>query len=96
MLVIVCVLYTVCLTPYVVRVIVFLVIPGFRSSGRYNNTFSVVLAMMHLLAAINAAANFLVYYGMSTRYRITMAEMMGRKGNKHPRTFQTTVTSITD
>jgi hypothetical protein len=77
MLTVVCVIFTVCVLPFVIAALFRLVVPEYRPEGRYSNLMFATTAITHLFLSINSSINFLVYYNMSTRYKATLHAMLG-------------------
>ena len=80
MLFAVCVLYTVCSLPTVVRPLVTMLVYEFQPGMRYENTMFSTISLMHFMSAVNSSVNFLIYFVMSTRFRDTFRGMVGREG----------------
>ena len=78
MLMTVCCVYVICMTPSVTRTFVLHRLPGFLISGHLCNTFKVTSALVHLLEAFNASANFTIYWNQSSRYRATLRLLCGK------------------
>ncbi|XP_070208353.1 probable G-protein coupled receptor AH9.1 [Littorina saxatilis] len=78
MLVTVCCLYVICMTPSVMRTFALHRLPGFLISGYLCNTFKVTTALVHLLEVINASANFFIYLKQSSRYKATLFQMCSK------------------
>lgn len=79
MLVVVCVIYTVCTLPSVMHSFFRLSFPEFQPDAKYENSMFATAALMHLFLSVNSSVNFVVYYNMSTRFKETLKEMMKRK-----------------
>ena len=79
MLVVVCVIYTVCTLPSVMHSFFRLSFPEFQLHAKYENSMFATAALMHLFLSVNSSVNFVVYYNMSTRFKETLKEMMKRK-----------------
>ncbi|KAL8559136.1 hypothetical protein ACOMHN_046184 [Nucella lapillus] len=76
MLVTVCCVYVVCMTPFsVMSLVLFARLPGFLISGYLCNAFKVSLASSHTLHAINSSINFQIYIRQSSRFRATLTEV---------------------
>ncbi|KAL8566571.1 hypothetical protein ACOMHN_054793 [Nucella lapillus] len=76
MLVTVCCVFVVCMTPSVSRALVlFSRLPGFLNTGHLCNAFKVTVALTHMLEAFNASINFHIYVRQSSRYRSTLKLM---------------------
>ncbi|KAL8583196.1 hypothetical protein ACOMHN_053709 [Nucella lapillus] len=76
MLVTVCCVYILCMTPFtVLAFLLFLRLPGFLISSYLCNTFKVSLASSHMLVAVNSSINFHIYMRQSSRYRATLREV---------------------
>ena len=88
MLLIVCYVYVICVTPSVTNAFVVQFVSGWLPTGRYSNTFYVYVALMHMLTALNSSVNFFIYYYRGSRFRMTLAELCGccfvgrRKGSR--------------
>ncbi|KAL8569071.1 hypothetical protein ACOMHN_020513 [Nucella lapillus] len=78
MLVTVCCVYVVCMTPSVTRVFLFSLLPGFLSTGFLCNVYRVSTAFTLLLEAFNASVNFVIYLKQSSQYRVTLRKMFYR------------------
>ena len=78
MLVTVCCVYVICMTPSVTRTFVLHRLPGFLISGHLCNTFKVTTALVHILEAFNASANFVIYCKQSSRFRTSLRSLCGK------------------
>ena len=93
MLLLVCYVYVVCVTPSVANAFVVQFFEGWLPTGRYSNTFYVYVALMHTLTALNSSVNFFIYYSRGTKFRGTLRKLCCC-GNK-PQTVVENATSIT-
>nr|KAG5705547.1 hypothetical protein BaRGS_009200 [Batillaria attramentaria] len=82
MLMVVCLVYTLCTAPTVVEAITRVFVADFVAGGRYNNIFFASLFISHLFESVNCSINFIIYYTMSTRFRETLRDMVHRKDAK--------------
>lgn len=82
MLVIVCYVYVVCVTPSVLNAFIVQTVPDYLPTGRYSNLFYVVVAFMHLLTAINSSCTFFIYYFRGSKFRSTLQSLCHRKAIK--------------
>ncbi|XP_076456366.1 uncharacterized protein LOC143290737 [Babylonia areolata] len=77
MLVMVCCVYVVCMTPTVAKELaLFIRVPGFLITGHLCNTFKVTIALTRLLEGFNSSVNFWIYMRQSSRYRSTLTQLM--------------------
>ncbi|XP_076456350.1 uncharacterized protein LOC143290719 [Babylonia areolata] len=84
MLVTVCCVYVVCITPSMTRVLLFSRVPGFLSTGYLCNIYRVSTSFTLMLEALNASVNFVIYVKQSSQYRSTLSQMVhwGKHGVK--------------
>jgi hypothetical protein len=78
MLTTLCVLFTACLVPYVVSALLRLAVPDYNPEGRYSNTLLATTGLMHVFFSSNASINFVVYVTRSSKFKATLARMLGR------------------
>nr|KAG5691931.1 hypothetical protein BaRGS_000640 [Batillaria attramentaria] len=79
MLLVVCVVFTVCATIAAVQALTRNFLPDFMFGGRYNNALFLSLTTTHFVESVNCSINFIIYYTMSTRFRETLREMVHGK-----------------
>ncbi|KAL8569060.1 hypothetical protein ACOMHN_020502 [Nucella lapillus] len=72
MLVTVCCVYAMCMTPSAMRSLLINVVHGFQSSGHLCNLYRDSTSFIRLLEAFNASVNFLIYVNHSSQYRSTL------------------------
>nr|KAG5691928.1 hypothetical protein BaRGS_000637 [Batillaria attramentaria] len=95
MLLVVCVVFTICTTPAAVQALTRNFVPDFVGGGRYNNAFFLSLTTTHFMESFNCSINFIIYYTMSTRFRETLKEMVhGKDKGKAQATSMTTLSHI--
>ena len=51
-------------------------LPDFTPSGRYSNTFYLILSFTHVLAMANSSVNFFFYCALGSKYRDTLRSCM--------------------
>ncbi|XP_059172437.1 FMRFamide peptide receptor frpr-18-like [Physella acuta] len=73
------VIFLISVTPSIILVIITDVTEDFSLTGKYRNMFFITYCVTFLLEAINSGSNFFVYYSMNTKYRRTLAQMVGTK-----------------
>ncbi|XP_076456723.1 uncharacterized protein LOC143291021 [Babylonia areolata] len=77
MLVTVCGVYVLCMTPSVCRaLLLFSRVPGFLITGHLCNIFKVSTSFTLILEALNASVNFLIYVKQSSHYRCTLRRLL--------------------
>ncbi|XP_076448433.1 uncharacterized protein LOC143285105 [Babylonia areolata] len=79
MLLLVCYVYVICVTPSVVNAFVVQFVEGWIPTGRYSNTFYAYVALMHLLTALNSSLNFFIYYLRGSKFRSTLNKLCSCK-----------------
>lgn len=95
MLFVVCLVYAICTTPLAVNALTRNFLRDFVAGGPLNNVFFVTLTLTHLLVVINCSVNIIIYYTMSTRYRDTLWDMIGRRGSCKQKRHKTATESET-
>ncbi|KAL8569039.1 hypothetical protein ACOMHN_020482 [Nucella lapillus] len=80
MLVTVCCVYVICMTPAAISALLIHNLPGFLRTGYLCNIYKVSATLIQLLVACNASFNFLIYVKQSSQYRATLRQLwFGRK-----------------
>ena len=95
MLVVVCVIFTICSSPAVARPFVDLFVDGFQPAMRYENIMYASISIMHMMTSFNSSINFVIYYVMSTRFRSTLKKMLKVKSALPKMESKTTLCSDT-
>lgn len=93
MLLIVCYVYVVCVTPSVLSAFLLQFIDGWEPTGPFANTFFAYVALMHTLSALNSSSNFFIYYARGSKFRGTLRELWCRRGK--PAAVTENATSMT-
>ncbi|KAL8569048.1 hypothetical protein ACOMHN_020491 [Nucella lapillus] len=75
MLLTVCCVYVMCMTPSATRTLLLHSIPGFLPIGYLCNIFRVATSLALLLEAFNASINLLIYFNQSSQYRSTLRQL---------------------
>lgn len=70
----------VCYIPGVAISLVVAIEPEFSILGKYVNSYFVSWSFSFIFDAINASVNIILYYKMSTKYRVTFHEIFGCRG----------------
>ena len=75
MLLMVCYVYVVCISPSVLSAFLLQFVEGWEPTGPYANTFFAYVSLMHMLSAFNSSANFFIYYARGSKFRATLREL---------------------
>ncbi|KAL8569051.1 hypothetical protein ACOMHN_020494 [Nucella lapillus] len=78
MLMTVCCVYVMCMTPSATRTLLINILPGFLSIGHLCNSYRVSTSLALLLEAFNGSINFLIYVKQSSQYRSTLRQLCYR------------------
>ena len=71
-----------------------LILPEMKIGGDQHNLFLVVVRLLDVCSYLNSTFNFIVYYVMGSRFRVTLWRLLGRKAKK-AKSKQMTMTSST-
>ena len=55
------------------------VLPDFLPSGRYANSFYMVVSLTHTLAATNSSVNFFFYCALGSKYRASLQSLFRQR-----------------
>lgn len=77
MLIAVCYVYVICVTPSVINAFVVEFVSDWLPTGRYSNLFYVYVALMHMLSALNCSLSFFIYYARGSKFRESVHRLIG-------------------
>ena len=86
MLVGVSVLFCVCVFPSFLRRVASIFVPDLATRGRYENLYTAFTHIGNIGDFVNASLNIFIYYGMSSRYRMTLCGLFQRNYKDTPST----------
>ena len=95
MLLLVCYVYVLCVTPSVVNAFVVQFTAGWVPTGRYSNAFYAYVALMHTLTALNSSVNFFIYYSRGSKFRSTLRDLGCRRKKREAAVVVDSVTAMT-
>ncbi|XP_005103326.1 neuropeptides capa receptor [Aplysia californica] len=78
MVVIVSSVLLVCYAPAQSIPLTSMVVPEFHYRRRYSNLYGASWALAYFLYAVNSSVNLVIYYNMSSKYRRTLNELLGK------------------
>lgn len=96
MITLVALIYCTCFLPMLGCFITVTFVPGFIGFGAYNNTFFLCFSFAFLFDSINSTVNILVYYRMSTKFRITFLSLLCQKPDDMTSNRATTTSTLPD
>ncbi|KAK7462582.1 hypothetical protein BaRGS_00038376 [Batillaria attramentaria] len=91
MLVATSILFIVSLLPALVLRVAIFAEPELSLSGRYYNTFNLLISFSQLFTYVNSSVNFFFYYFIGTKYRETVRRMFGKPMEKDVSVMSTSV-----
>ncbi|KAL8563739.1 hypothetical protein ACOMHN_063507 [Nucella lapillus] len=76
MLMVICLMYVLTMTPSVIQRFFRTLVPGYLPSGKYCNTFAVIQTLVHVCEVVNSSLNFVVYITMGSKFRSTLQQLI--------------------